>query len=156
MRYQPCAGCKRHVRESECPFCGHVNVLAMPDASPAPRAFGLTRAAIVLGTVAALPGVGCGSQTPVAPAYGGPPVVQEAPPAPAPTQEQTAADPPPAPEAAYGGAPAYGGPPAVQQTPPAVPSAEDRRVEEERERLRRAREEANAPVALYGAVPFDE
>lgn len=108
MRYRPCEGCRRHIRDTECPFCGHADTV---ESRAVPATRGLTRAVIVVGSVATLSVAGCGS---VAPAYGGPPLVQEAPPDEGRTQtppedgeERTRAnhDEPTAPVALYGGAP---------------------------------------------------
>lgn len=102
-----CSGCKRHVREALCVFCGTTNELAPAPARRAAK--GLTRAALVLG--AAVSVAACGDDevdlpdattqedatTAADAAYGAPPMDAEA-----------GMDAPTGPDAAYGGPPDAG------------------------------------------------
>ncbi|MBX3229933.1 MAG: hypothetical protein KIT84_26135 [Labilithrix sp.] len=122
----PCSACARHVRAGEpaCPFCGAARVAQQLVAAPSLPS-GLSRAALLLASAAAL--AACGKEpapppkpspdnTALAPAYGGPPedivsaaIYGE------PVLLEDAGGPQPQPQQADAGlrnqAPAYGAPP---------------------------------------------
>lgn len=118
----PCPSCARHVKatESTCPFCDAV-VLAKPRVlEPMPADRLLARTALSFAAAAATTLAGCGKETAdkppeppvnVAPAYGVP-IVDQPPPAPAPSARDAAVPPsPPETTTAPPVAPAYGVPP---------------------------------------------
>jgi len=55
---RPCPGCNRHVRDAQCPFCGHAQTLHEP---PDSRLGRLSRAMVFTG--AALAATACGGKT---------------------------------------------------------------------------------------------
>ncbi len=135
MSLRLCAACNRHVRESECPFCGATSSTPIP--LPHSRA---TRAAMVFGAASMVTAIACGARTaegdggpgptPTAvPVYGAPvPTPDATPPPPrdAAPPPRDAAPPPRDADADSPVAPAYGAPPDAAVPPYGAPPPRDR------------------------------